>query len=293
MQAERQAKPSLKKSGFRYTGLGGTLAGVVGGLLLLSLVAEWGVTWLWMRQLGYESVFWRIRLTQLALFGAAFAAVVLYGGLNLHLLLRQAFRLLQAEAGRAVEASRPRQLPPNLGAIRATAAGLLILVGSGLGVILAAQWQTYFRFHWAQSFAQTEPVFQRDLGFYLFRLPFYELLQNSLVGLFGLGCAITLVVYLAIGARMTWQEQLRHLHRSALWHLGINVVLVLGALGWGYYLDRFHLLTSTRGVVYGAGYTDVHIVRLGLWVMVGASVVCGLGALSTLVRRQPRGLTRV
>lgn len=61
MQAERQANPSLKKSG--------------------------------MRQLGYESVFWRIRLTQLALFGAAFAAVVLYGGLNLHLLLRQAFRL--------------------------------------------------------------------------------------------------------------------------------------------------------------------------------------------------------
>ena len=50
------------------------------------------------------------------------------------------------------------------------------------------------------------------------------------------------------------------------------VVLLLTAWAWGYYLDRFGLLTRSTGAVFGAGYTDVHVVLVGLWVALGATL---------------------
>src|SRR5919106_6515917 len=55
-------------------------------------------------------------------------------------------------------------------------------------------------------------------------------------------------------------------------HLAANLALFLVALAWGYYLDRFALLQSSRGAVYGAGYTDAYIVRPALWIGIGATL---------------------
>jgi uncharacterized membrane protein (UPF0182 family) len=46
-----------------------------------------------------------------------------------------------------------------------------------------AQWDTYLRFKYGGSFGFSDPIFGVDLGFYLFRLPFYQLLQSSIVPL--------------------------------------------------------------------------------------------------------------
>ena len=50
-------------------------------------------------------------------------------------------------------------------------------------LIFYAQWDTYLRFRYGGSFGFSDPLFGVDVGFYLFRLPFYELLQNSLTAL--------------------------------------------------------------------------------------------------------------
>jgi uncharacterized membrane protein (UPF0182 family) len=60
--------------------------------------------------------------------------------------------------------------------------------------------------------------------------------------------------------------------------------LFLLALAWGFYLDRFALLQSSRGVVHGAGYTDRYVVLPAIWVMLGAT----LGFLVVLFFPQPR-----
>ena len=62
-------------------------------------------------------------------------------------------------------------------------------------------------------------------------------------------------------------------------HLLANMVLLLIAWAWGYYLDRFGLLTRSAGAVFGAGYTDVHVVLLGLWIALAAT----LGLIGVLV----------
>ena len=49
------------------------------------------------------------------------------------------------------------------------------------------------------------------------------------------------------------------------------------ALAWGFYLDRFDLLYSTTGVVYGVGYTVDHVTLAALWAMIGISAAaCAL-----------------
>ena len=54
-------------------------------------------------------------------------------------------------------------------------------------------------------------------------------------------------------------------------HLSVLLALFIAAWAGGYYLNIFGLLYEKRGVVYGAGYTDYHVVRIGLWAMIVGS----------------------
>jgi len=60
-----------------------------------------------------------------------------------------------------------------------------ILVSTGMALLIAltfgAQWDAYLRFRYGGSFGLADPLFGADVGFYVFRLPYYELLQGSLL----------------------------------------------------------------------------------------------------------------
>ena len=62
-----------------------------------------------------------------------------------------------------------------------------------------AQWDTYLRFRYGGSFGLSDPLFGVDVGFYLFRLPFYELLQDSLTALALITLLAVLVFYAYFG----------------------------------------------------------------------------------------------
>jgi uncharacterized membrane protein (UPF0182 family) len=119
-------------------------------------------------------------------------------------------------------------------------------------------------------------IFGVDLGFYMFRLPWYEFLQGSLVFM-----TVVAIVAVACAIRNFGLLRLPAAERSrrepAVRHLSILLFILAGALGWGYYLDRFDLLYSTTGVVYGVGYTAEHVTLPALWVMIGVSAAaCAL-----------------
>ena len=60
-----------------------------------------------------------------------------------------------------------------------------LLVAAVISLLFAmtiySQWDAFIRFHWGGRFGQSDPIFGRDIGFYVFQLPFYELLRNSLL----------------------------------------------------------------------------------------------------------------
>jgi uncharacterized membrane protein (UPF0182 family) len=60
--------------------------------------------------------------------------------------------------------------------------------------------------------------------------------------------------------------------------------ILVACWGWGFYLDRFELLYSTQGVVYGAGYPAVHVTRTAFGIMIGAAaVLCALSVLNIFI----------
>jgi uncharacterized membrane protein (UPF0182 family) len=257
----------MKRSPIRSKAFWYLLAAVlIAAIIIISLISGKIVEWLWMGQLGFQSIFWKLLSIKVILFVLAFAIVFLYSWVN----LRVAFRNHQ-RGGRRHEMG----IVYSDGGDPAYATVVPIVISFFLalifGLIFYHQWDTYLRFQWGGGFGLSDPIFERDIGFYLFRVPFYEMLQNGVVGLAFFALLIIGMVYLYTGGLQFGAGQPRGGNRPAILHLSVMALLFFAAMGWGYYLDRFELLYSTRGVVYGAGYTDVNIVRIGLWIMLFAS----------------------
>ena len=134
---------------------------------------------LWMGQLGYSGVFWTLLSLRWGLFCAAFAVALLYLWINLLLAARNGatFRAGHLTSESTISANLGFQISPvvlklAMGTIAAVAALIFALIFYG-------QWDTYLRFRYGGSFELSDPLFGVGVGFYLFRLPFYELCRAA------------------------------------------------------------------------------------------------------------------
>ena len=152
---------------------------------------------------------------------------------------------------------------------------LLIFVSAAtaaiFGLVFSGEWDRFLRLVWAQDFGRSDPIYFRDIGFYLFVLPFLNLLQISLVLLTLSGTLMLGLAHFRLGLLRFHAKRYVAADPIVLRHLIANAVLLLTAWAWGFYLERFNLLTRSAGAVFGAGYTDVHVLLVGLWVALGAT----------------------
>ena len=240
---------------------------------LMSKGSGWFVDWLWMREVGYTQIFFRLFSIRLLLFALAAVPVFLYLWFNLKIAVRHRhLAVVDMKASRASDfyefQASPRALTISI--------GLLSLIPAlAFGFALSSGWDTFVRFFWGGSFGRPDPLFGKDIGFYLFRLPFYETVQSALTVLAFIALPITFLGYL-----LTRQVSLNPpfvMNRRMFKHLSVLLVFFIAAWSGGYYLNLFGLLLIKRGVVHGAGYTDYHVVRIGLWIMIfGSALLIGL-----------------
>ena len=141
---------------------------------------------------------------------------------------------------------------------------------------ISSQWDTYLRFRYGGPFGIADPLFGVDLGFYVFRLPFYELLQGSIT-LLTLSALAILTICAVFGMRQSKSTGRITLRNGTARHFIVLLFILAANFGWGFILDHYQLVYSTLGVVHGAGYAAAHVTRIALWVMTGASALaCGL-----------------
>jgi len=250
------------------------------GILFLSLLGFSAGTiqdWLWMRQLGYAVIFRRLLALRWVPAVLAFLFVLAATGLNLRFAVRAIERI-----GRPVEdinifvlrAQRGNRIAPGgLKAVGLLGAGLAALV---FAAIVHAEWDTFARFLWGGAVGQADPIYGKDLGYYLFRLPFYHLIQSILAGLVLINTAVVFAAYGYFGVfQKNWRNWIRQ-DRKAFKHLAVLTIVLLGTWAWGYFLDRYELLYGQIGIVYGMGYTAYHVSRICLWVMLFAALALGV-----------------
>lgn len=235
-------------------------------LVLLSISSSWILELLWLSELGYSQVFWTLRTTQVILITAA--SIVIGGYLIPN------FRYLAGQLQRISFSGTPLQ-GLNID-IQSSEQQKLIKQFFTLGAIVITamfafgfymRWDESLQFIWNVPFGETDPVFGNDIGFYLFQLPFLELLQSSLLILTFLTTAILAIVYLFTGLLGFQPGQSFSASKPVLNHLSVNGGLWLLFLSWGFYLDRYALLFKPTGIVYGATYTDIVIEHPTLWIL--------------------------
>jgi uncharacterized protein len=257
-------------------------------LIVMSMASSLIEKWLWMRQLGYQQVYWKILSIQGTLFGIGFACVFVCVWANLRFVVGNTARLLgktyQGDGG--FHTSSGITISPTLS--KTAAVLIAVVLALVFALIYYPEWDTYLRFHWGGTFGETDPIFNADIGFYLFRLPFYELIQNGLTGLAVVTLLVTLIAYAYLGVLRFDPGSFSQNRRRVMGHLSILSLFLIGSWAWGYYLDRFELLYATRGVVNGMGYTDDHVTRIVLWIMLLSSVALGLIILVNFLTRRFR-----
>jgi len=179
---------------------------IVAAFLLFAVlagIAGYLEKWLWMRQLDYIGIFWTLLSVQWAMLCSAFVVAFVYLWINLRQAAKNsgAFRSVGqpwsiAALSRA-DAGTPRSFELTPGILKAA----LVLVSAGVALVFAtgfySEWDTYLRFRYGGSFGVSDPLFGVDVGFYVFHLPFYELLQSSLTLLTIMTLGIVLSIYVS------------------------------------------------------------------------------------------------
>jgi uncharacterized membrane protein (UPF0182 family) len=275
-KGEKPASPA--KRGWTASRVILILAGALTLFILLNISKEFYTEWLWFNSLGYGDVYLTILKTRVLLF---FTAAIIFCILFLGNLVL-ATRLTPKTEAHFWPWAIVRQLQSilRLNVIMGTA--LLSLI---FGLVAQGGWQVVLRFFNGQPFGIADPVFHREVGFYVFSLPFFHLLQGWLVG----ALIITLLGSIGVYFLSYTVQRLRvDLARPVLAHLGGLVIAILGLFAWGYWLGIWELVFSEQGVVFGASYADMHAKLPAQWILLAVVLIFMVIILVSVVRRNSR-----
>jgi uncharacterized protein len=128
---------------------------------------------------------------------------------------------------------------------------LVVLIALGVAGSAASHWETILLWRNQVPYGVNDPIFGRDISFYLFQLPFVRWLQSGANGLLLAALAISAGRYMLGGLRggITFTTQMRV-------HLAVLAGLYLASIAIGYQLDKLELVYSTNGVAAGVSFTD-------------------------------------
>jgi len=262
----------------------------IGFLMALFLIAfsffmEYYGNYLWFRNLGYGSVFTTILWAKLLTFSVFFLLVVIFAGININIARKWGSRT------RVLKVFDPGQRVTLIDLLfnekysGFSWTGLILLFAFIMGMQASGSWETFLKFLHASSFNLADPIFSKDAGFYVFRLPLYDFLQGwyqMCVVMVFVGVTISYFMDHAIGV----MEDRFYIDSKARFHLSALGALFFLGITWAYRLKLYELVYATSGAAYGASYVDVHANIPAYWtVMILSLAIVVLLFLLPLIRR--------
>ena len=257
------------------------------GLVILAILifggalARFYTDWLWFGEVGYRSVFWKAFTSKLELGLAAgiLFFVIVYSNLWL------ARRIAPPIPSRYNE----NELRIRIGRVARKGFGFLVFILTVAASVLVAlearsHWLSFQMFTHPTPFPNADPIFNRNIGFYIFRLGFLQYIYGWLFFTVVVAAIATAVVHytdraIEVLARIPTFAP----HVKA--HLSLLLAAALFVKAWGYRLSAYNLLYTQSSFMYGAGYTDVHARLLALKVLSVVAVLAGILALVNIYRR--------
>jgi len=214
--------------------------GIIFAIAILSAVINIYTDYLWFESLDLGGYFVKIISYKLELFGIVFVIATIIFALN-----RFAMHISSKEF-----MEEPLKIPfwP------------FLAISLFVAFIFSSKWLNMVYFLYGEPFNLKDPIFNLDVSFYVFKIPFIkDLLAIFLVTLIiSIGASVAYYLYVFRWVK-TWEELREIFPSKGYIHFSILIAFLILLTGAYFYLYRFELLSSQFGVVSGAGYTDVNI----------------------------------
>jgi uncharacterized membrane protein (UPF0182 family) len=228
---------------------------VIGALVTGRFFATLWTDYLWYQSVGQTGVWRTLVFTRVGLVIVASAIAFGLFWLNLWLVDRLSPR-------RRVPTGTPEEellarfqewIEPRVSKVRfAVSAFFGIMLGLGGSV----WWQEWLLFRNGTSFGANDPIFENDLSLYVFQLPFYSVLFSWFFQLVLVIAVVSASIHYLNGAvEFSFN---RRVEPGVKVHLSVLFASLAVLKAAGYLLNRWELLFSARGQVFGASYTDVN-----------------------------------
>jgi hypothetical protein len=235
---------------------------------------------LWFRSLGYGTIFSTILITRILiglLLGFLFFALV-YGN------LWYARRIAPISP-----VSVDNELFERGFRIARSAVGLLLFIGSivvsaMVGLEAATHWEKWLTYFNPTLFGSTDPLFNRDIGFYVFRLPLLEYIYSWLFFALVVSTVAAAGVHYTSRAIVAFGNRLQVMPRTKV-HLSVLIAAMFFLKAWGYRLAMYQLLFVKGSLFDGAGYTELYARLPALWILLVAAIIGGVLVLLGIKRR--------
>ncbi len=236
------------------------------------------VDWWWLSEVGYAKMMIKSLGAKALLFVSAFVFSASFLLFNFYLALRS------KAAGNVIFSSALFGDLTRIGGGAVKGLATIFSLGAAVlfGLIAAGSWQEILKYFSSASFGSTDPIFGKDIGFYIFSLPVYQL---------GLGLLKFLTLLAIVGSAAIYFFQGRFsipnplalkqfkIDGKARIHLGFLLLIIMIITLAGIYFSRFGLLTNQSGLVFGATYADLMVKMPMIW---ASFIVVLLGAVSVL-----------
>lgn len=227
-------------------------AAVVVLALSLRALARAYTDYLWFQSLGFSTV-WRDLLGSKVLLAIVFT-VVFFVLAYANLALADRLDANVDDPDDELLARYREFVDPRRRLFRIGVCGVLALV-AGAGA--SGQWNNWVLFRHGGSFGRTDPLLGKDVGFYVFQLPFLSYCASWAFAALTIVLLATAVTHYLGGALRLSAPAARVLP-GARAHLAVLLAATAVLKALDYWLSRYELTLSDRGVVDGALYTDVH-----------------------------------
>lgn len=250
---------------------------IVVAVLLLGFIGLSGFSalWtdrLWFKYAGYGGVFNKLILTRIGLFAAFAVLMAVIVGVNMVLAYR--FRPLMRPSGPSqisLERYREAVEPVRWWLL----AGVTVLLGIFAGISGAGQWRNFLMWRNGTPFGTQDDYFERDLGFYIFSLPWWHYVVDfAMIAVIVALLMAALVHYIYGGIRL--QVRGDRLSTAAQVQLSVLLGVLVLVKAVDYWLDRFDLVTDSGGLLTGMTYTADHAVLPAKNILAGIALICAV-----------------
>ncbi len=236
---------------------------------------------LWFSSVGYHDVFSTLLVVKIGLFGVFGAIFFVVMWVNLVVCDRLATEDIDAVQKDEFVRRYQQIVRPYAGRLYIALAIVMALIAAS-GTI--GEWQNWILFRHGGNFGSKDPQFGKDIGFYVFKLPFLNFIVDWTLAIL----IVTLVVstlFHYLNGGILQQRGIPRVRPTVKAHLSVLGALIALTKAAGYVLQRWGLVNSHDGYVNGAGYTDVHARLPALLLLVVVSIFAAVILLFN-IRRQ-------